>query len=698
MNRLLKNVDIKLFLLNIFIVAIVGIYAVFSTPYDIDTSNSSPVTVHSDSLLDEQNQYYDLDSNQKAILLIVETLIVSFMICFFVFYYFRLSKNNSSGSENIQENLNQYMNILEKTNKELVETKEELNQQNEVLIRTRHEFLAKEQKYNLILKSASISIFEWNITENTVTVSNWLKDMLPIRNATINSKEFLELMPEEFREIHINSIYEFIERKKGQFHIEEKYRLKDGSYEWFEIFADGVFSEEGIMVKICGSIENVNQQKLNKVKIQELEYTDYLTGLPNRKALYEKATQALAERQYNDKLFLILIDIDDLGVINNEVGNTVGDEILKVVANRIRSSVNEPNFVARLCGDEFVILTFNINSIDAAHKKVTRILKEFEKPFFVGDNRYYMTASIGITVAPDDGLEAEFLIKNATEAMNKAKEVGKNTYSFYTESINRELIEKLDIISSIKLGIERDEFFLIYQPQYNINTGKIVGFETLLRWNHPSKGIVYPMDFLPIAEENGLIVNIGEKVLIKACNQAELWENSGFCDLTISLNISSRQFYDKNFYNMLKAVADSRLPKTNKINFEIGENIIFQDTSMAINIIKKVEELGYTFNIHNVGNNLLSIINIEQLPIKSIKISGDFTATQLKSNTGHRLLDIFIKLAAKNGFKIIAEGIEGENQLDFFKSKNCNIAQGYYLSKPVDDSFADELLAQEFLI
>lgn len=693
MNKLMKNIDIKLFLICIFIVGVMSLYAGIQNV----NQNIQPSAAH-----EQINIRPEVEINyQSRQIIILAVIIMSVLIFFIGFIYFICSfaknKNNTDLDE-LHTNINQYINKIEKDNKEIGELKDELNEQKELLNKSSQKVKSIEKKYNSVLETASTSLFEWNITENVVTLSDWIVQKFGIKSSTISSKEFLELMPEDSRETYINALYEYIERKKGFFNIEQKYRLKDGSFEWFKIMAKGIFSDEGLMVKIFGSIEDINNQKLSAEKIKKLEYTDYLTGLPNKADFLKKIDIFLNTRKQKEKIFMFLIDVDDLGIINNEVGNGIGDEILKVVANRIRSSISDTNYIARVGGDEFIILAFNLDNIDSAHKKIMRIIREFDKPFFVNDYKYYMTASIGVVVIPDDGLDSEFLLKNVTEAMYKAKAVGKNTYSFYTESINQEIIKKLDMSNDIKKGIEKKEFFLNYQPQYNIETGKIVGFEALLRWKHPTKGIIYPIDFMSAAEESGLIVFIGEQMMMQACKQAQSWYENGFTDIVVSINISLRQFYDKNFYNMLKNITDLKIVRAGQINFEIGEELILQDTAYIINLIAKILQLGFTFSIHNVGNNLMSIINIENLPIKCIKLSKAFVQKQLQSDTGKALTSILIKLAYDLKFEIIAEGVETEEQADFLKDNNCNIAQGYYFSKAVSDIMADELLEKEFLI
>lgn len=688
MNKILKDIDIKLFIICIFIIAGIGIYARNPSTSYVQTSES-----YSGIQLTLENSYI---TERKIISVCAEIFVITFVVWCGFFLHSKVYKKNNNNTDEIQSNLKQYISKLERTNKDLIETKEELNQQHELFNKNVQKLKNTEQRYNMVLETACIGIFEWDITENTVTISDWTRDMLGLKNNTISSKEFLELMPEEYRERHVNNLYEYIERKKGSFNVEEKCRLKDGSYEWFEIKAKGVFNKNSLMVKICGSIENINDKKLSSEKIKRLEYTDYLTELPNKIAFQEKFDASLVNRDYKNKVFMFLVDVDDLGIVNNEVGNTIGDEVLKSVAIRIKAAVSENSYIARIGGDEFVILDFNIYNIDAAHNKAIRIIKEFEKPFIIDEDRYYITASMGIVVAPDDGLDYNFLVKNATEAMYKAKEIGKNTYSFYTESINKEIIKKLDMSNDIKKAIEKNEFFLTYQPQYNIVTGRILGFETLLRWKHPDKGIIYPTEFLSVAEESGLIVPIGEKSIQQACKQAEDWAYNGFNEIEISINISSRQFNDRNFYNFLKKLSTTL--KLAKIKFEISDNIIFQDAVYAINMINKIQQLGFKFSIHNVGANLICALTVKDLPLDSIKLERNFIVSQLQTQIGRDIIKTFIRFAHSMSYEIIAEGVEEEEQVQFFKDNDCNVAQGYYFSKPITDRQADELLEREFLI
>lgn len=692
MHKMLKNLDIQLFFICLFIITVMGIYVVIIAPPNIqmDLDNNLSVIVS-----DHSSYIYSLKA--RFIWIIIEIFIIAFILSGLFLWAFKALEKKNKGNMEMENNINQYVYKSERANKDLLEARTELNHQTELLRKSQEKLKYTEQRYNLVFDSALIGIFEWDISENVVTVSEWVKDAIGLKNTTVSSTEFLEIMDEEDRERHVNILYQYIERKKGHFNIKEKYKLKDGNYEWFEITAKGVLSDEGLMIRICGAIKNINEQKLDSDKIKKLAYTDYLTGLPNKPAFEKKLIKSLNNRDSDDKIFMFLVDVDDLGTVNDEVGNEMGDEILKVIADRIKGAIYETSFVSRIGGDEFIILSFNIDNIDVAHKKALKIIKEFEKPFIINDEKYYITASIGIVVAPDDGTDSNFLIKNANEAMYKAKEIGKNTYKFYTESINQEIIKKLDMNNDIKTAIEKNEFFLNYQPQYNINTGKILGFETLLRWKHPDKGIIYPIDFMSIAEESGMIVSIGESALIKTFTQVQDWFDNGFNDIVISINISARQFYDKNLYNILKNLKFTKISNPEQINFEISEQVIFQDIKCAINIINKIKELGFTFTIHNVGTNLLSIINIENLPVRFIKFGRNFIATQLQTELGCDIIRIFIELTHMKNYEVIAEGVENQNQMEFLKQNGCNFAQGYYFSKPITDNQVDELLEQQLL-
>ncbi len=684
MNKILKSIDNKLFILCISITIMIFVH-----------TTKTPITENNIELSPSIAFIYSLDN--RIMWIFAESVVIFLILSVIFFTLYKLNNKNKKNTTELQNNLKQHLNKLERLNKELIETKEELNQQQEFLRLNEEKLIKIEEKYSLVFETAMISIFEWDINENIIIISRWFKDILGLKNNVITTKEFLELMQEADKERHISYLYEYIERKKEFFNIKEKYKLKDNSFEWFEINAKGVFSDDGLMIKLCGVIKNVNKQELSNENMEKLAYTDYLTELPNKIAIDKIFTQILNSKNYN-KLYVFLLDIDDLGIVNNEFGTIVGDEVLKIVSNRIKSLLHENSYLARLSGDKFLILELNLESIDNAHKKALSIIKEFEEPFIVNDNTYYITASIGISIAPDDGLDVDFLIKNATEAMYKAKNSGKNTYRFYTQNLNKEILKKINMINDIKLGVERDEFFLVYQPQYNINTNKIIGFESFIRWKQKSKGVIYPIDFMSIAEESGLIVSIGQKVLIKACKQARDWKDNGFNNIIISVNISTRQFNDKNFCNLLKDIHNLEIVKSEQINFEINEDIILHDTTQAINAINKIKELGFSFSIHKAGNNLMSIITIKDLPISSIKLEKNFIIEQLRTEEGKELMKASIKLAHSKKFKIIPERIESEEEVEFFKSNNCDILQGNYFSKPLTDTQADKLLAKQFFI
>lgn len=433
--------------------------------------------------------------------------------------------------------------------------------------------------------------------------------------------------------------------------------------------------------------------KRSREKIRKLAYTDYLTELPNRIALTEMLDNVMLTRRSEEVIALMDIDIDNFKNINDTLGHSYGDELLIDVTHRLKQAIDENDYLARVGGDEFTIISQNIEDIGDYEAKIKKIQKVFDYPFVLSMKEYFVTVSIGITMAPKDGKTTPALVKNADSAMYAAKENGKNTYHYFDESINEKLMEKIQIQSELRKAIENHEFTLYYQPQVDLKSDRIVGFEALIRWDHPTKGIVSPIEFIGLAEETGLIVPIGHWVLKEACSQLKEWDGRGFHDLVMAVNISVRQFKDKEFVNMVKNVIKESEINPWQIELEITESIALDDIDYTVDTIKKLKELGVAFSLDDFGTGYCSMNYLKRLPVNNLKIDKSFLDTVLDNKDEQCIVETIITLAQTLNLIVIAEGVEKNEQRLFLKGIKCDKAQGYFYSKPLPKEKAEVLLS-----
>jgi diguanylate cyclase (GGDEF)-like protein/PAS domain S-box-containing protein len=420
-------------------------------------------------------------------------------------------------------------------------------------------------------------------------------------------------------------------------------------------------------------------------RINFLATHDALTNLPNRSLFTAKFSQTLKHAQRaNEKIALLFLDIDHFKNINDTLGHDVGDILLKQVTERIQSVLREKDMLARLGGDEFIILIENITN-EGLIKTANRICHAFSKPFLLNEREVYVTSSVGVSVYPDDGQDMQILLKNADMATYRAKERGRNTFEFYTEEMNKILLNKIHLEAKLRTAITNQEFVLHYQPVMDIPSNSITSLEALIRWNHPGEGIISPQEFIPVAEETGLIVPIGEWVIRSVCEQNVYWRsNANFpVDLRISINISSRQFNAKNLVQTLKTILSETKLSGESVILELTETLIMHDIDYSNRMMKALKDLGITISIDDFGTGYSSLNYLRRFPIDILKIDKSFIADITKRSDEAAIVNAIIAMAHSLRMKVIAEGVETLPQYYFLKDRGCDEIQGFLLSKPV---------------
>jgi len=430
------------------------------------------------------------------------------------------------------------------------------------------------------------------------------------------------------------------------------------------------------------------EQEQNKLKehrdiLDHMAHHDSLTGYPNRLLFLEQLKQAIkSAKRNNQKLAILFIDLDRFKEVNDSLGHSAGDEVLKVAATRFGTATKKEDNFARLGGDEFTILIESVKSKNNLKNIAQRIIGLMKEPISIDEHELYMTCSLGLSIFPDDGDSAETLLRNADSAMYKAKAEGKNTYQFYNREMTRNAYERVKLESNMSKALEKNQFELFYQPQIDPRTNEI-SFEALIRWRHTDFGIISPASFIPIAEESGLIISLGEWVLDTACKQIVLWRDEDLNIGRIAVNVAGKQLHDKKFYKTVLRILENNNCKPDWLALEVTEGMIMRNPTLVIQVLKKLNEQGIKIAIDDFGTGYSSLSYLKSLPIDQLKIDQSFVRNTPHNSDDSEIIKAVISLAKGLQMSVTAEGVENEEQKDFLVNAGCNKLQGYLYSKPI---------------
>lgn len=453
--------------------------------------------------------------------------------------------------------------------------------------------------------------------------------------------------------------------------------------------------DSNLMVR---SIRYALERKRLEDDIRYQAHHDPLTDLPNRLLFIDHLRREVAQAPRDKHLLAVMfLDLDNFKGINDSIGHEMGDQFLKTVAKQLTTLLREGDTVGRFGGDEFVLLLHRANQVEDVAKIVQRIIETIKTPWTMSGREFHITASLGIAIHPNDGEDAETLLRNADIAMYRAKEGGRNNYQFYTSAMSAKILERLELENSLRRALEHHEFVLHYQPRVNVNTAQIVGVEALIRWQHPDRGLISPAEFIPIAEESGLIVPIEEWVLHTACSQNKTWQKSGFPTICVSVNISSRHFQQQNLPEKIDSVLKETGLDGHWLDLEITEGTAMEDVEHTIKMLCKLKEMGIRIEIDDFGVGYSSLNYLKRLPIDALKIDRSFVKDINIDLTDLAIVITIINLAKNLKLKVIAEGVETKEQLVFLKEQGCDEIQGYLFSKPVPVAGLEKMLLQNIV-
>ncbi len=440
-----------------------------------------------------------------------------------------------------------------------------------------------------------------------------------------------------------------------------------------------------LVVATIESHKLVEQLQLAKIELDHLAYHDVLTGLPNRILMYDRLAQAITLARRSDRpLAVLFLDLDRFKHINDSLGHAVGDQLLQSVGQRLLGCVRQSDSISRMGGDEFVALLPDIDHPEDAALSAQKMIAAIALPHRIDQHDLHIGASIGISIYPEDGLDAETLIKHADTAMFYAKDNGRNTYAFFEQEMTAHAIARQSIETSLRLALERQEFVLHYQPKINLLSGTIVGIEALVRWQHPQRGLLEPAQFVPIAEDSGLILPLGRWVLREACRQVRAWQDVGLPPITVAVNTSALEFRDGDFLEYLRATLEESRLEPRYLELELTESVLMPDAASTDSVLHALADLGVKLAIDDFGTGYSNLSYLRRLPINTLKIDQSFV-NQITSNSDDAaIVSAVISMGKSLKQRVVAEGVETAEQAAFLLAQHCDEGQGYFFGRPVE--------------
>ena len=432
------------------------------------------------------------------------------------------------------------------------------------------------------------------------------------------------------------------------------------------------------------TLRHNEQLEQANAQLQHVATHDALTGLPNRLLLADRLNQAIAQAERHRQRFAVLVvDLDRFKSINDSLGHLAGDALLKDVCQRLRQVLRKADTLARLGGDEFVLILNEIAGPQDAEAVASKVLADIARPVKLSELELHITASIGISICPDDGTDAETLLQHADAAMYHAKNNGRGAYQFFAPAMNAFARDRLELENGLRRALELREFVLYYQPKVDVRSGRIDSAEALVRWRHPTRGLIPPMEFVPLAEETGLILPIGEWVIREACRQAYAWQAAGLRPLRIAVNLSAKQFRQTNLVEIVRTALRLARLEPRYLEIELTESAVMQDAEQSIQILRELSELGVRISVDDFGTGYSSLSYLRRLPLDKLKIDRAFIRELATSRDDAEIVRAIVSLAHTLHLKVIAEGVETPDQLEFLRTLGCDQYQGYHYSPPV---------------
>ncbi|HEY1502126.1 MAG TPA: EAL domain-containing protein [Acidobacteriaceae bacterium] len=550
-----------------------------------------------------------------------------------------------------------------------------------------------EEKYRAIFEDAVIGIFQASPNGKLITVNRAFASM-----HGYDSVEQLLAHPHDVM-IEMAQIKRWTQTLEEQDVVrgaEVEVNCQNGSRKWMLVNIRAARDPDGTVLYHEGTVEDITARKHAQQQVNFLAYYDALTGLPNRALLQDRLREALnsacRERRRSALLFL---DLDRFKIINDSLGHSFGDLLLRQVADRLRAQIRKQDTVARVGGDEFLVLLPGVETIAEVQSMASRIVSSLTGEFIIQGRSLSVSCSLGISIFPEHGGDEETLIKNADAAMYNAKEKGCNTFCLFTDEMNARVMERLTMENSLRTAIERNELFLVYQPQIEIASGKMVGLEALLRWKHPALGLVSPDRFIRVAENSGLITSIGEWVLRTACSQLMAWKEEGLAIVPVAVNVSAVQFRHEGFCDLVRKVLEDTRLAPRYVDLELTESLLLSNADVVYKVLHELQDMGVKLVIDDFGTGYSSLSYLRHFPVTKLKIDRSFIHDVAGNLDAAAITTAIISMSRGLSLKVLAEGVETSAQLEFLRDHGCGEFQGFFFSKPPEATSLRQMLAPD---
>jgi diguanylate cyclase (GGDEF)-like protein/PAS domain S-box-containing protein len=571
---------------------------------------------------------------------------------------------------------------LARSNRELQTKIHELHQAQKALQESR-------ERYALIAQSAHDGLWDWNISNNNIYYSPRWKSMLGYEEKEIGNN-----LAEWFDRIHVEDKPQFQGELSAHLagltsHFETEYRLlhRDGSYLWMLCRGLAVRDSEGKPYRMAGSQTDITQNKSAEAKLLHNAFHDGLTGLPNRLWFMERLEKAIQQAKHEPKyqFALLFLDLDRFKIVNDSLGHAMGDRLLVEIATRLKACLPPGSALSRLGGDEFTILLENCDA-NRVQQIADRIHQELSTPFNLKGNEVFCTASIGIALSHPGYDRSEDILRDADMTMYRAKALGKARSEIFEPAIHNQAIARMQIDFDLRRALEHQEFQVYYQPIVSLNSGRVSGFEALIRWQHPQRGWVSPAEFIPVAEENGLIVPIGWWILEQVCQQLRAWQQQSLVDprLTVSVNVSGKQLTQPDLIQTVKKILHKTGLSPSSLKIEITESVLMDNVDAAVAILQQLKSLGIQLAIDDFGTGYSSLSYLHRLPIDTLKIDRSFVNNVDCDPEKIEMIRTIVSMAWNLGMNVVAEGVETKKQMYQLQAMKCDYGQGYFFSRPMD--------------
>ena len=539
------------------------------------------------------------------------------------------------------------------------------------------------KRYKLIIEGSNDGIWEWDIENDIYTVSLRDQEFFDYNqmHQSLKINDWKNLLHPEDIEKSINNLTDFISGKNKEYRNVYRMVDKEGKSRWILSKGKGIKNSEGKITHIAGSHTDITEKLEMEKELYELAYSDYLTKLSNREKMFRDFKDLVKDGAENIDIAFFYIDIDEFGFINNTLGYEEGNRIIKKTARYLEKRYGDNGYIARISADEFLVMYIKDEEQEDIEVELKNLLMDIKKINFFENHELFLTVSIGAAIYDRHGLDFFDLIRKADTALYCAKKNGKDQFHIYSPQMEEKVYSNIELVNQIRIGIEKKEFEMYYQPVFEARTGRFAGLEALIRWNHPFKGIVSPMDFIPAAEASGQMVSLEKLIFENVFSQLRKWIDKGEMPIFVAINLSAKGLLESGIVQYLEYLLEKYKIKPGKIEFEVTETAMINNMEQAMDVLGKIRDLGFKISMDDFGKGYSSLNYLSKLPIDKVKLDKDFV-DEIESSKGELLINSIIDLSQKLNLEVVAEGVEKEEEKLILEKMNCNYLQGFLFAKP----------------